>query len=231
MSWNDFIRNPIVAELIEEAQAKQLESVDSDEDPALNTKDVKDMDIEELAKGYAEGNVQEEELAKLYQSGALSRDDIQAIMSAADPNAQEQQAQAQMQPEVSQEELMAQQIDQVNDSFIRFSLFDRINELQEKLENLIENFSDYDSELYLEVKQTTEFVKILSGLVFSLDVSVLYQMYGSIEMRLIELFTEYVRLNPEEPEEDQTKEIDFSDETKSYEDSPEGEDLDYSEGN
>jgi hypothetical protein len=89
------------------------------------------------------------------------------------------------------EELMAQQIEQTNDMFVKFAIYDKVNELTEKLDYFQENFKDIDSDFYKEVLQLKEFLDIFSNLLFNLDTSVAYQMYGNILLQLTTLFQEY----------------------------------------
>lgn len=195
--WDSFYGNPVLAGLLEEAEAK-LKSVDSDDDPT--PEEGKNQNVEQIAQSFMNGDLGEEELTRMYQSGALTREDIEQILELADGAAPEGES-------IPPEELFAQQIEQVNDSFIRFSLFDKINDLKDKLDDFVENFGDVTSPIYDEVQRTQEFLKILSSLVFTLDVSVVYQMYGSIELRLIEMFDEYEKLQHKEIAAEKAKDI------------------------
>ncbi len=195
MIWESFLTDPIVSDLIEEAA---LKAVDSDDDPT--PEEAENQNIEQIAQSFAQGELKEEDLVKMYQSGSLTKDDIQQILELAGGGGEQQQ-------EVSPEELLAQQIDQVNDSFVRFSIYDKINELQSKLDNFLENFSGVETDTYDEVNRVSEFLKILSSLAFNLDVSALYQMYGSIELRLIEVFNKYADLQEKKIRNDKTEEI------------------------
>jgi len=174
--WDTIYEAEIISRLVEEAAPKE---VHSDDDP---TPEESTSSIETLIQGYQEGKITEEDLINMYKKGQLTQDDILQIQDAINGAEDEN---------VSPEELFAQQIEQVNDNFIKFGLYDKINNLQEKLDDFLENHPVQDK-LTTEVIQLNNFLKILNSLVFSLDTSVAYQLYGSIEIKLIELFKDIV---------------------------------------
>jgi hypothetical protein len=202
--WYQFFNDPRLKSIIEEAQA-----VDSDDDPEIaqgeDTEtgegepqapaqgDEGGQDIEQLTADFQQGNISQDELIQMYQQGQISKDDIQQIIQAAE-GAEEPQ---------SEEELLAQQIDQTNDMFIKFSLYDKVADLTEKLNHFKENFDDLQSDIYDRVLQLREFLNILSSLIFNIETPVAYQMYGSILLQLTELFTEYNKEQQQEEAEDQ----------------------------
>ncbi len=187
--WESFFNDPLLARILEEAGA---EMVDSDDDPTIDgSQDGEepseddggqgsDMNLEQLAADFQEGNLDQEDLIKLYQSGKISKEEIQQIV-----------AQVEGEEPQDEEELMNQQIDQTNDMFVKFALYDKIIELTEKLDYFKENFDNTRSDIYERVLQLGEFLNILSSLIFSIETSVSYQMYGSILLQLTELFNEY----------------------------------------
>ncbi len=75
--------------------------------------------------------------------------------------------------------------------FVKFALYDKVSDLTEKLAYFKENFDDVKSDIYSRVLQLSEFLNILSSLIFSIETPVSYQMYGSILLQLTELFDEY----------------------------------------
>ncbi len=191
--WDEFFNDPLLKSIIEEAQ-----EVDSDSDPEMEGGDDMavdapaedapqgapaegEMDIDQLIADFQGGGLSQDDLIKMYQSGKISKDDIERIIQAGE-GAEEPQ---------SEEELLGQQISQTNDMFVKFALYDKISDLTEKLAYFKENFDDIQSDTYSRVLQLSEFLNILSSLIFSIETPVSYQMYGSILLQLTELFDEY----------------------------------------
>ncbi len=206
--WESFFNDPLLSRIIEEA-----EMVDSDDDPAMEGDSTAPQDptaagapapegaagqeginLEQLAADFQAGSITQDDLIKMYQAGNISKEEIQQIMNAAE-GAEEPQ---------SEEELLSQQIDQTNDMFIKFALYDKITELTEKLNHFKENFDDVQSDIYDRVLQLREFLNILSSLIFSIETSVSYQMYGSLLLQLTELFDDY---NQEQEAEENADEL------------------------
>jgi len=127
----------------------------------------------------------------MYKSGKLTKDDIESIIQGVESPEDPGEEMAPGEEEPTEEELFAQQIDQTNDLFVKFSIYDKINELTDKLNYFKDNFEDIQSSTYERVIQLREFLNILSNLVFNIETSVSYQMYGSILLQLTEIFTEY----------------------------------------
>ncbi len=195
--WESFFNDPLLKRIIEEA-----EMVDSDSDPEFagdeeqapqnptaasapapegQAPEEGGINLEQLAADFQQGNLNQDELIKLYQTGKISKEDIQQIMNQAEDSEEPQ----------TEEELLSQQIDQTNDMFIKFALYDKISDLTEKLNYFKENFDDIQADIYERVLQLREFLNILSSLIFSIETPVSYQMYGSILLQLTELFDEY----------------------------------------
>ncbi len=201
--WEQFFNDPRLSRIIEEA-----EMVDSDQDSNMDGTDEEGkappqekqegesqgstVDLEQLAADFQEGAIDQDDLIKLYQSGKISKEDVQQIISSVEGE----------EPQ-SEEELLAQQVDQTNDMFVKFALYDKIAELNEKLSYFKENFDDTRSDVYERTLQLGEFLNILSSLIFSIETPVSYQMYGSILLQLTELFNDY---NQQETVEDAQKE-------------------------
>ena len=91
--------------------------------------------------------------------------------------------------------------------FVKFALYDKVAELTEKLEYFKENFDDMQSGIYDRVVQLNEFLNILSSLIFSIETSVAYQMYGSILLQLTELFDQYNQVSQANQEKDTTQQM------------------------
>ncbi len=195
--WEQFFSDPRLSMILEDA-----EMVDSDQDSNLDGSSENEepeqeqgasaggssIDLEQLAADFQQGDIDQDELIKLYQSGKISKEDVQQIV-----------AQVEGEEPQDEEELLSQQIDQTNDMFVKFALYDKIIELTEKLDYFKENFDDTQSSIYERVLQLGEFLNILSSLIFSIETPVSYQMYGSILLQLTELFSEY---NQQEQAED-----------------------------
>ncbi len=200
--WEQFFNDPRLSMILEDAAM-----VDSDQDSNLDGSDENgeqradneapasegsDVDLEQLAADFQQGNIDQDDLVKLYQSGKITKEEIQQIV--AEVEGEEPQ---------SEEELLSQQIDQTNDMFVKFALYDKTLELTQKLDYFKENFDDTRSGIYERVLQLSEFLNILSNLIFSLETAVSYQMYGSILLQLTELFQEYNQTqNVEDAQED-----------------------------
>jgi hypothetical protein len=189
-TWRKFLEDPRLKRIIEEAQ----EDISSDDDPELSGENTdtgesapegapqeQGPDLEGLIQDFQQGNITQDDLIKKYQQGEISKDDVQQIINAAEGGEEPQ----------SQEELLSQQVDQTADLFVKFALFDKINELNEKLEHFQDNFNDTQSGIYDKVIQLKEFLKVLSSLIFSIETNVSYQMYGEILLQLTELFNDY----------------------------------------
>ena len=188
LEWENRM-HPTLLRIIQEAG-----EINSDDDPAFDEKSSPDeqqeevapsegggLNIEQLAADFQQGNLQKEDLIRLYQGGQLTQEEIGQIMGMS----QEDQEPG------SEEELLNQQITQTSDLFVKFALYDKVTELTEKLNYFKENFDDIQSDVYNRVLQLDEFLNILSNLIFNVETSISYQMYGSILLQLTELFNEY----------------------------------------
>jgi len=184
--WASFFGNPLLKKYIEEAENNEPQQSEA-EPGEMST------DIDGLTKDFSDGHITQDDLINMYKSGKISQEDVQRIISNIEdggPDASNGQMN-QDEEGPTEEELFAQQMDQTNDMFIKFSVYDKINELSEKLDYFKENFEDTNSDIYTEVIQLREFLNILSNLVFNIETSVAYQMYGSILLQLTELFNQY----------------------------------------
>jgi len=182
-AWDAFFGNPLINSYLTEAEEiQQPDQVDNES---------ADTDIEKLAGDFKNGHLNQDDIVNMYKSGKISKDDIQQIIQVSEGGDEQGGEQSQDEEGPTEEELLSQQIDQTNDLFIKFSLYDKINELSDKLLYFQENFEDLNSDMYEKVLQLKEFLNILSNLVFNIETPVAYQMYGSILLQLTDLFTEY----------------------------------------
>jgi len=132
-------------------------------------------DLQALIQGFQNGEITEEMLKQMLDDGQINNTDIQML--------QEQMP--------SPEEEQAAQITQVQEMVIRFNIYDKIMNLDSKLEIFIENFHEVGSGFYKDVEQVHEFIKVLNTLIFNLEINLVYQMYASLELQLIQLFEDY----------------------------------------
>lgn len=132
-------------------------------------------ELQQLIEGFQTGEVTEETLKQMLDAGQINNTDIQML--------QEQMP--------SPEEEQAAQINQVQEMVIRFNVYDKIMNLDSKLELFIENFNEVGSGFYKDVQQVHEFIKVLNTLIFNLEINLVYQMYASLELQLIQLFEDY----------------------------------------
>ena len=179
--WDQFFGNPILKLYLEEAEQPQpTQEVEPSED------------IQKLGQDLKQGNLSQDDIISMYKSGKLQKEDVQTIVDIAQGTEAGTEAPApDGEPELSEEELFAQQIDQTNDLFIKFALYDKVTDLTDKLDYFKDNFEDIQSEAYEKVVQLSEFLNVLSNLIFTLETTVSYQMYGSILLQLTEIFTEH----------------------------------------
>lgn len=196
-TWDAFFGNPIIGTYLNEnempsepPQAQAGEAVPEGEESGA-------VDLEQLTADYQQGTINQEDLVGMYKTGKLSKEDIESVVQGAtqaDASGQDQELPPGEQ-EPTEEELFSQQIDQTNDMFVKFSIYDKIGELKSKLDYFEDNFEDIQSDTYHQVIQLKEFLNILSSLVFNIETTVAYQMYGSILLQLTELFEEYNRIS------------------------------------
>ncbi len=140
------------------------------EEPLLSPEE-----LQQLIAGFQSGEVTEESLKQMLDAGQINNTDIQML--------QEQMP--------SPEEEQAAQISQVQEMVIRFNVYDKIMNLDSKLELFMENFNEVGSGFYKDVQQVHEFIKVLNTLIFNLEINLVYQMYASLELQLIQLFEDY----------------------------------------
>ncbi len=196
--WNDFFGNPILSQYLTEAEEYPQEGIPEDIEPSEDSPggSISPEEIQQLAADLKEGHLNQDDLIQMYKSGKLSKESIEQIINQAEGEGQEDQAptgdtQEAGEPQPTEEELFSQQIDQTNDMFIKFALYDKTSELIDKLNYFKDNFDDMQSDTYNKVVQLREFLNILSNLIFSIETTVSYQMYGSILLQLTEIFNEY----------------------------------------
>jgi len=212
-AWDEFFGNPLISSYLEEAELFEEEMPEESGD-AGDTGDtggsLSEEEIAKLAEDLKAGHITQDDIVNMYKSGKVSQEDVQKIISlveGGEPGEAGPEGEVEGQ-QPTQEELLAQQIEQTNDLFIKFALYDKIIELTEKLDYFRDNFDDLKSDLYQQTLQLREFLNILSNLVFNIETPVAYQMYGSLLLRLTELFKEYNQtVKPQKDREDLVQDI------------------------
>jgi len=190
--WESFFGNPLIPDLLEEAGINPEPTQDAQ--TQQQPEDHKNELLAKLAQDISDGHLTKEDLIDMYKSGKLNQEEIQNVLMMSEgeePPTSQPQGQPQDAEPQTEEELMAQQIDQTNDMFIKFALYDKTNDLTEKLNYFKNNFTDNQTSMYKEIIQLKEFLDILSNLIFNMETAVSYQMYGSLLLKLTELFDKY----------------------------------------
>jgi len=204
-TWDLFFGNPIIRSYLTEGAEAQAEM-----DPGIQpeSSEQTNVDIEQLTEDLKQGSIQQEDLVNMYKTGKITKDDIEQIIqnveSPPEGDMPDGDGMDMANQEPTEEELLSQQVDQTNDLFVKFSIYDKINELTDKLNYFKGNFEDIQSDTYHKIMQLREFLNILSSLVFNIETAVSYQMYGSILLQLTEIFEEY---NQESAQESSKKRV------------------------
>jgi len=197
----------------DEAPIKRKQEVHSDDESEPEEEEEYDENEEEEEEdggfdgdgdGDSESSLSEEELGsilekiknspdpegalkELFDNGEINEDDIKLIMQQLGDGEN-------LSPEEEAELQKANQINSIQEMTVRFSIYDKIIKLNQKLEIFIEHFTDIDSEFFKEVVQLNEYIQIINNLIFNLEINLVYQLYSSLELKLISLFTEYRQL-------------------------------------
>jgi hypothetical protein len=186
-TWDSFFDNPILGSYLTEAEG--MEPPQEAPSAPEEQPQVDEEQIQQLQTDFQSGGLSQEDLVSMYKSGKITKNDISTIVQG--PSEEGEAAPTDGEEGPTEEELFAQQLDQTNDMFIKFTLYDKTTELIEKLNYFSDNFDDIQSDTYEKTVQLKEFLNILSNLIFNIETSVAYQMYGSILLQLTEIFTEY----------------------------------------
>ena len=190
-------------------EAKKPKEVNSDDDPPADQmetgnphdgKGLSDEEIMQIVQALQQGQIQEDQIQKMMEDGQLSEDDMQRIQQAM------QQADGGSPQEPSPEEQQTMQINQLQDTVVRFSIYDKLGNLQNKLEQFLDHFNDVTSDLYKQTEEIYDYIKILNSLIFNLEINLVYQLYSQLEMKLIDIFEEYIAENNIQKNENNTQE-------------------------
>jgi len=165
------------------SKISEAEEVNSDDEIA-DDDTLSDNDKQAIVQSLMSGEIDDKKFKEMISSGDISKEDAQEII------AMMQQAQQQQEP--TTEEIQISQINQIQDMTVRFSIYEKLNELNEKIDYFIDFFPDVSSSLYKNIEETKQFLEIVSNLVFSLEINLLYNLYFQIETSLIENFQKYL---------------------------------------
>jgi len=178
-------------------ESKKLKEVHSDDDPSVDQMDkqdnnsskgskketLSDEEIQQVAQALQTGQITEDQLKEAVQKGQISEEDFQkiaALLQQGQPNP---------------EDLTTQQINQLQDMVIRFSIMEKLNTLEEKIEHFLDFFQNVDDPIYKRTQDIFNYIKIINTLIFQLEINLLYQLYVQIEMQLIDVFNDYKMRN------------------------------------
>jgi len=183
-------------------EASKIQDVNSDDESIDNIKEKKQTDSDnedqENDQENQEGNLSDDELnqlmeqlqqeedpdkylKKLFDEGSINQKDIEKIQMAFEQNQDPQ----------NPEDEKDIQIRSIQETMIRFSIYDKLNNLDTKLEFFLDNLPNIDDDFYKSVEQLHEYIKIISNLIFNLEINLVYQLFANIEMKLIDLFKNY----------------------------------------
>jgi len=147
---------------------------------------------QQIAQGLNDGSVKEEELKQAYDKGELDDNDIQMIQQAMEGGGDVDE----MSPE-EKEKYFEKEIDQLTDNFVKLGLFDKINDLRDKINIFIESYNNAKSKLIDQFKLIRNYLDILNSLVYNLDVNLVYQLLITLEIKAIDLLREEMGYGPD----------------------------------
>jgi len=184
----------IMQVLIEEA--KKPKEVNSDEDPTADKMDtgqaparpgLSDEELQQIIQGIQQGQIQEDQIQQMQQSGQLTDEDIQKIQEG-----MQQMQQQQPSPEEQAQMETTAQINQLQEMTIRFNIYDKLIKLEDKLDYFLNYFHDITNPIYPEIENIKEYISVINSLVFNLEINLLYELYAKLEMKIIDLFEQYL---------------------------------------
>jgi len=93
------------------------------------------------------------------------------------------------------EQIFQAELEGTEDKFIQFVLYDKLRELDSKLEILISTLNNnisIDSDVLLtSLEQFKQYVGVLNELIFSVSSNTIYNILGQIELELVEILNIY----------------------------------------
>lgn len=176
---------------------KHIISSDSPENTIIEEGDSSQPNItpeqaQQIAAGLKSGEIKEEEIKQAYDSGQMNDADIQLIQQAAENGGDVDE----LDPE-EKEKYFNREIDQMTDNFVRLGLFDKINDLREKVELFSSTYTDSNDDLINKLNLIKNYLDILSSLVYNLDINIVYQMLITLEIKAIDILREKLGYGPD----------------------------------
>jgi len=157
----------------EQAQEEPTDDEQDDNEPKLS-----EEELQQLIEQLQQSENMEADVKKLLDDGTINQADVEILGQA-------------LQSEPSPEDERQFQINNIQEMVIRFSIYDKLNALENKLDLFAENFPNVDTTFYKDVTQIREYIKVINSLIFNLEINLVYQIYANLEMKLISLFQEY----------------------------------------
>ena len=180
--------NILIDTLIEENSSvlflEEIKKLNALEEADNQGRNISDEQAQQIAQGLQQGQISEDEIQQALQSGQMTEEDVQAIQQFLQQNAEQ-----------SDESQFEQELSKISDSIIRLNLYDRIQELQKKIQNIIDLETKVDNKKFEHIYN---YLDILLSLVYSLDINILYQLYISLELKTIEYIKEELGLDTSE---------------------------------
>lgn len=100
-----------------------------------------------------------------------------------------------VEPEPSHQELFMYELEGAEDKFIQMILYNRLIELDNKVELLQLSVQDgigvKSKYFYDRLNQYKQYIEVLNELIFSISTATIYKLVGQIELELVELLNEY----------------------------------------
>lgn len=182
--WDFLLEEAKTQEVNSDDQSPSQEDDSDDQNPKLA-----DGDLQQLIQQLQQSPDAEKDIKKLLDDGSINQADVENIGQGLE-NAD--------QPSPEEEQQI--QINNIQEMVIRFSIYDKLNNLENKLRLFTENFPNVDEDFYKDVSQIHDYIKIVNTLIFNLEINLVYQLFANLEMKLISIFTEYqntMKLNKE----------------------------------
>lgn len=114
-----------------------------------------------------------------------------------DPNAEGSDGDPQMdQPQLDPEQVLQLELTQTNNKFVILSLYDKINELLDTIDVILETVSSSKTEENLELfdslKLYQNYLYIISELIFVMDINTVYYTFTNISLEVNDLLDKYL---------------------------------------
>jgi hypothetical protein len=123
----------------------------------------------------------------------LTHDTADVIPEQPDPDNQSPGVDENGNPLPTPAELKAQQIDQVDNLFLKTLMMERCSEVGKKIENLLLSLKqDSNEDLKHSLNQYLIYTKTLNSVITSLEPNAVYQMLGQIELEVIHIMKNYM---------------------------------------